>query len=193
MADNPIESSLDNTEVEYKMLISENDYRKLCEYFKPDIIHVQTNEYFETYDSQLKRRGYAIRIRTVENRFIMTIKKPRDAVSKFEYEREISTNNLQKLSEEDLNWAYSIIGLGKLDLKPLARFTTTRNLIPFSDQAELCIDKTEFSKHTDYELEFETRSADMNEEYFNHILKPFGLHYEKNCASKLARAVRDLN
>ena len=58
-------------------------------------------------------------------------------------------------------------------------------------QAELCFDYNEYGDNSDYEIEYEYKTEHDGKNKFNEILLEIGLHYEKNCSSKIARALAE--
>ena len=76
------------------------------------------------------------------------------------------------------------------NLHPTASFTTLRNVYAF-ENGELCLDKTYYKNHTDYEIEYEYTSDHDGIHFFNSILEKYGLKWAKNCPSKIARALND--
>lgn len=183
---------MNNMERELKTLVSKEQFEQLMTLVMPDECRIQINTYYDTPDGALKKQGIALRIRQIENSNILTMKKPLDAITKYEFERPVSASNLNELNQEEQQWIIDHLGEGH-DLKQLKTVvtTTTERCIKKTDDAEICLDKTDFAHHTDYEIEYEyTRDHDGISIYKN-LLNQIGITYEKNCPSKLARAVKD--
>ena len=107
----------------------------------------------------------------------------------YEFEKEISTENINEIEDpEILNW-FNQYRIPK-NLHPTANFTTLRNVYEF-ENGELCLDKTTFKNHIDYEIEYEYTSDHDGIQFFNSILDQYGLKWQKNCPSKIARAMND--
>lgn len=177
----------DNTERELKVLLTKEQYEKLLHSYDFDKTITQTNTYYDTEDSQLKNLGGALRIRNIGEQNILTLKLPQDAITKQEYEIPVHTSDIHELSPEEKKTITDHVDLKK-DVSPIARFTTIRNL-KYLPNAELCLDENHFGNVTDYELEYEYTTDHDGIQVLNDILKPLGLHFEKNGPSKLARAI----
>lgn len=182
---------MSDQERELKVLLTKENYEKLCTLIPCDEQRLQINTYYDTPDQALKARGFACRIRETQGKYILTIKKPLDSITKYEYEKEVSAPTVSELDPEDRSWMLEKISLGDIELHPFVTFETIRRITQL-ENAELSLDETHFPKHTDYEIEYEYRKDHNGISVFNQILERAGLQYEKNCMSKLARAVQDL-
>lgn len=183
-------------ERELKVLLSKEQADTLLKQntFKP--ARIQTNTYYDTDDLDLRKEGMALRIRTIKPDpgipdskpvHILTIKKPLDSITKYEYEREIHTDSLSGLNQEEQEWIRSHLSMNK-PLRPIAHFQTERSICELP-QAEYSIDHTVFDHHDDYEAEYEYRQDHDGIQAFNTILKPAGVKWTENGPSKIARAM----
>lgn len=179
-----------DTERELKILLTKEQYEKLRDLLPEAVCREQTNTYYDTADGLLKFHGFALRIRDVNGKHIMTVKKPMDSITKYEFEQVVSAGRFDDLPASEQQWGFEKLGLGQIELKPFISLTTLR-CMKKTDQAEICLDRTTFAHHTDYELEYEYTKDHDGISVFNELLSKVGLHYEKNCPSKLARAVID--
>ena len=175
-------------ERELKCLLTKEQYKSMINSYDFHINIHQTNTYYDTKDNYMKSIKGAIRIRTIEDTYIFTLKIRTDDITLIELEKEIKDNSIQTAfaDEEIKGWLqkYSI----PMDVEKIISFSTNRKMI-LLENAELCLDHTTFGNHSDYEIEYEyTKDHDGISE-FNKILVPFGLEYKKNCPSKLARAL----
>lgn len=179
-----------NTEQELKLLISEPVYQQMSTQLPFDRERIQINTYYDSPDGELKNKGWALRIRQTEGQNILTVKKPRSDQSKYEYERIIHTNDLQRLSQDEQQWLKDL----QIDTRLLLPFLQTKTLRKLwnTPDAEISLDHTWYGDQNDYELEYEFRSDHDGESMLNKILEPYHLRYEKNCPSKLARAAKAL-
>ncbi len=124
-----------------------------------------------------------------KNKKIFTLKIRKDEYTHYEFEKEISAENINEIEDpEILNW-FNQYQIPK-NLHPTASFTTLRNVYAF-ENGELCLDKTYYKNHTDYEIEYEYTSDHDGIHFFNSILEKYGLKWVKNCPSKIARALND--
>lgn len=192
---------MQDTERELKAMLSQEQADKLLKSSAFTETRVQKNTYYDNPDQSLKQNGMALRIRTIESdqvsnqkhpveaKYILTIKKPLDSITKYEYERPVHTNKLKDLNEEERSWVQDHLNADQtLDsLNPIASFTTTRHICQFPD-AEYSVDHTVFDHHEDYEAEYEYRKQHDGIKAFNRILSAAGLQWTKNGPSKIARA-----
>ena len=140
-------------------------------------------------EQDVKKQRGAVRIRTIQDKKIFTLKIRKDEYTHYEFEKEISAENINEIEDpEILNW-FNQYQIPK-NLHPTASFTTLRNVYAF-ENGELCLDKTYYKNHTDYEIEYEYTSDHDGIHFFNSILEKYGLKWVKNCPSKIARALND--
>lgn len=178
-----------NIERELKILVSEEIYEKIIHSYDFEKSRIQTNTYYDDENHSLKNKKGAMRIRTIQDKYIFTLKLRKDDYTHYEFEKEIHTNDINKIDDfEILDW------LKKYDLpkevKPIATFTTDRKVFVCA-RGEICADKTIYSSHTDYEIEYEYNCEHDGISFFNEFLAPFHMKYTKNCPSKIARAMND--
>lgn len=179
----------DNIERELKLLIDEKTYESIMKSYDFHIPIIQTNTYFDTENQDVKKQYGAVRIRTIQDKKIFTLKIKKDEYTHYEFEKEIFTNDIKEIDNpEILSW-FDQYQIPKA-LHPTASFTTLRNVYEF-ENGELCLDKTTFKNHIDYEIEYEYTSEHDGILFFNSILNKYGLKWQKNCPSKIARAMND--
>lgn len=173
----------DNIERELKLLINKQVYDNIMNSYDFHKSIIQTNTYFDTANQDVKKQHGAVRIRTIENKKIFTLKIKKDEYTHYEFEKEISTENINEIKDpEILNW-FNQYQIPK-NLHPTATFTTLRNVYEF-ENGELCLDKTTFKNHIDYEIEYEYTSDHDGIQFFNSILKQYGLNWQKIAPAKL--------
>ena len=130
----------DNIERELKLLINEKVYNELLHSYDFHNPITQTNTYFDTENQDVKKQRGAVRIRTIQDKKIFTLKIRKDEYTHYEFEKEISTENINEIEDpEILNW-FNQYQIPK-NLHPTASFTTLRNVYAF-ENGELCLDKT---------------------------------------------------
>lgn len=174
-------------ERELKILVSQDIYEKIIHSYDFTKPWKQTNTYFDTPDHSIKNQKGAVRIRTIGDRHIFTLKIRKDAITHIELEKDIDRSNMQSITDpEILNW-FKEYQINKEQLSPITTFSTVRQTYDF-EHGQLCADKTIFSNHIDYELEYEYFDQHDGISFFNQILEPFHITYIKNCPSKIARA-----
>ncbi|MDO4664344.1 MAG: CYTH domain-containing protein [Erysipelotrichaceae bacterium] len=185
---------MNNQERELKILLTKEQAMQLLNQIDFQKPRTQINTYYDNPAGFYKSQGIALRIRQIvgeqgNDQWILTIKKPLDAITKFEYEKETTAHTLEELSQEDINWIQSYIPMPN-DLQTLASFKTERWIYD-SNEAEISLDHTYFQHSDDYEIEYEYKSNSASIEAFNTLLNPLNIEFKKNCPSKLARAVQD--
>ena len=175
-------------ERELKCLLTKEQYENIMKsYDFPKKIY-QSNTYYDTKDGFLKSRKSAMRIRTIDSTFIFTLKIRKDDITLIELEKEIQDDTIEHAFEDEeiAGWLkqYDI----PTNVVPIVDFSTQRCLENL-ECAELCLDQTNFYNHIDYEIEYEYTKDHDGIAVFKHLLAKFNIEYEKNCPSKVARAV----
>ena len=117
----------DNIERELKLLINEKVYNELLHSYDFHNPITQTNTYFDTENQDVKKQRGAVRIRTIQDKKIFTLKIRKDEYTHYEFEKEISAENINEIEDpEILNW-FNQYQIPK-NLHPTASFTTLRNV-----------------------------------------------------------------
>ena len=75
---------MDHLEIEYKTLLTKNEYQQLLPLFSDITATKQTNYYIDTADFSIRDAKMALRIRTFETRAELTLKIPQQ-VGNMEY------------------------------------------------------------------------------------------------------------
>lgn len=174
-------------ERELKIGLTKEQYETLLHSYEFDHSIRQVNTYYDDPEQILKNAGGAVRIRQIGDQNILTLKLPKDSITKYEYEMPVAESSIDNLSDEERKLIDDHIRLAG-SLHPIASFTTIRNIKKL-DYAELCLDQNDFGSVTDYELEYEYTRDHDGISVLNQILAPLGLKFEKNGPSKLARAI----
>lgn len=159
-------------EIEYKSRIDKNDYTLLMETYKnKGSIVEQTNYYFDTPDYYYNlEKNATIRIREKEGTYTLTIKSPgQDAFI------EESTSLTGDEFKDFINH-----GITKKDFSLdkhvyfMVSLTTIRFTMPYKNGL-ICIDKSHYLKHVDYEIEYETshpkHKLDLEDFLSNHHIE----------------------
>lgn len=136
-------------EIEYKTLLTHDEYQTLNTHFNFERIIEQTNIYFDA-DQALFNKKMMCRVRILEGKFKFTLKIPQDeGVLEYEFDMPSLDLNHPKL--------VSILKphIGNLkNLKEVGQSHTLRKIYS-DDYGEWCLDYNAFSNHNDYELEYE--------------------------------------
>lgn len=184
-------------EIEFKNLLTEQEYKKLLDFFKLDPSQgiVQTNHYFETKDFQLKSKSSALRIREKDNLFQLTLKEPHpegllethDPLTKAEAKSWIDgeiipkphvANQLNQLSIDFAKLRYG----GAL---------STRRIETVYKETVIVLDYSTYNGNTDYELEIEAKDKLHGEAVFNEIINELAIT-KKETPNKIERFYKSL-
>ncbi len=198
-------------EIEIKLkLDSFMDYLKLVGFLgqiESEDHHI--NGFFDSEDRHLRKGGWALRVRAENHRGVVTVKSiPRQAglaVVRQEIEAEIPRSvamEVLELHTDVLDLPVMPVQFIKgefpgVHLARLIQFNNTRQkkLFRIGDHNYLLeIDKTEYSDgSSDYELEIElndTGRVEVVEAHLRKLFQTLGIPFEKQCESKLARALQ---
>jgi uncharacterized protein YjbK len=178
-----------SVEVEFKTLLSKEEYERLMEQFKGNRMDLQTNHYFDTSRFSLKALDASLRVRERESLELTLKRKKGYIIQEFnlpitkEIFEEIKTTGV--LPEGELkNEVNNLIGEQKinnfLSLSTLRMFFSYNNGVLF-------IDKSHYLGITDYELEYEAKSYHAGKKEFVQIINELGIQYRKS-EKKVKRA-----
>ena len=70
---------MNHLEIEFKALLTKEEYHSLEDFFKDQPPIRQTNHYIDTPDHAIRNHRMALRIRTLADRAELTLKVPQDA------------------------------------------------------------------------------------------------------------------
>lgn len=174
-------------EKEYKILLSKEDFTKLCSYYKDLKFIKQVNTYFDTNDHAIQQMHGAMRIREKSGIYIFTLKMHSDAgLMEHECTVPMDTMDVFNLPEiKKLLDMYQIHG-------PFCKtaICVTERAVVETENAELCFDINEFHNGiVDYEIEYEYKKEHDGLKVFNDILSQIRISYTSNCISKIKRAL----
>ena len=176
-------------ETELKAIISENQYNMLETKFLWDSIKEQTNSYYISPDNSLKRNGITFRIRTIDNKHTIQIKKhpAKDRALQISDESEYEIDHIPyEFNQDEVN-AYTGISV---PVSLIGELTTLRHSFMFSDGVEICLDKSFYLGQTDYEIEIEYTKPIPDELFAK--LSDIGIDFSKKCVGKFSRFMNRL-
>ncbi len=176
-------------ERELKCMLTKEEFDHILSSYDFPILIDQINTYFDTSDQLVRKEGCAIRIRRIKDRFIFTLKKRTDPITLIELENDVSSDDIEEITDPKIISWCDQYHIPLRDLKPVTSIRTVRHLMK-TEKAEICLDHTYFSHTQDYEIEYEYLQDHDGIRAFNEFLKPFGLQFKKNCSSKIARAMK---
>lgn len=162
-------------EIEYKTLLTEQEYLSLNTAFQYESINDQTNIYYDDTKRTLFNLGMMCRVRLLDDTFEFTLKIPQDT-GVLEYEVMLDSLNLNDPQVEKILQPY-ISNLA--ELKEVGRSRTIRKI--HSDiYGEWCLDENHFSHHDDYELEYELHEAHPKAyEHYLQKLRELNIEFKK--------------
>lgn len=177
----------EHIEKEYKVMLSEKQFQKLCDLLGNPKPVRQENRYYDTEDWQIRRQFGSMRIRTVNGMHIFTLKIRRNADTVTEYEMPVNENSLWALHSHKVQELLKQCGI-TAPLQEIGRLTTWRAK-KVTEDAEICLDYNEYREQYDYEVEYEYLRPHDGLKAFQELLDQIGAKYEGNCRSKVMRAV----
>jgi len=175
---------LQNIEIEYKNLLTKNEYKRLLSALPfPEKGMKQINYYFETADLQLARKKCALRIREKNNKYTLTIKEPHPdgilethaTLTEEEAEQWIKGKPVLKPTIEQ---QLRSLQISPKELISYGNLTTFRRSI-LIDRCELVIDHSKYNDRHDFELELEAPDQKTGKALFQNILKTYNIQQRK--------------
>lgn len=165
-----------NIEIEFKNMLSKEEYLMLIDFFKiqENDIFTQENHYFDTHDFSLKEYGAALRIRQKDGMYEMTLKQPCN-------EGLLETN--QQLTKEEASLAFTNgelpygmikdlvlkMGISLSDFEYFGSLLTKRAEIEYKEGL-LVLDYSCYLNKEDFELEYEVRNYQDGQTIFLQLL-----------------------
>ncbi len=178
-------------EIEFKTLLTKEEYVKLCSKFQDCKRNLQINYYFDTSRFTLKASDIGLRVRMLDkDRYVITLKKKKgyalqeinETISKEIFDEFLSTGivPIEEIAKE-----LEDVIKGQI-LKNYMSLSTYRIGFPYK-KGYLAIDKCKYVDTIDYELEYEATSYEAGKREFVEIVREFGIVYKKS-QPKIKRA-----
>ena len=186
--------AMNHLEIEFKTLLTKEEYDSLKDFFKEQPPIRQTNHYIDTPDQAIRNHRMALRIRTLADRAELTLKVPQEA-GHFEYNQALTFDQVEdflskkKLPQGEIASFLTDLGIPLVALDVWGSLETERRekRIP---KGLLAFDRSRYNSIEDYELEMEVDAA-SDETYFHEFLKEKQIEY-KPAKSKVARLAQSL-
>lgn len=183
-----------NIEIEAKVLLSKEDFDKVCEFLHADKLRriTQTNHYVDSKDEILRQFGFGLRIREKDD-FTLTLKAPLSEGT-LEKNQEITWKQYESLlhrqvfPEGDIKEFLEMLGIKVDSLMILTSLTTVRISSMFEDN-EVVLDQNTYDSTIDYEVEAENTSIQLAEDILKRLCDSAKVPYSPNKLSKHARAM----
>ena len=179
-----------NIELEYKVLVSKEQFYDLYNHYNKPTFFTQVNVYYDTFHLDIRKMRGAMRIRDVDGDHIFTLKLP-SVIGVMEFEKSLPENKLESLQDEEI-----LTLLQKNHIQgPFRELTTlkTQRAIINTGYAELCFDISSYGDTTDYEIEYEYIKDHDGLKAFQEIMDTIHVTYTGNCISKIQRALLAAN
>ena len=180
------------TEIEFKNLITSDQFKQIRDSLFIDITpFYQTNFYIDTEDLQIRKNILMLRIRELEDRFVLTLKVPNEAHVITEYHQILDESVLEKTNIDESDLGADIINVLKernIDtntLKIQGQLETIRYERTYKNGL-LVLDESQYFGETDYELEFEAKNVSDGKVVFNEILD----HYDIQRTEEVVKSER---
>ena len=172
-------------EIEYKNLLSKQDFERLLQFFKiePNQFFTQQNHYFDTEDFALKSQGTALRIREKNETFELTSKQPavegkletNQAITKQEAELFLKDGQFPAGAVQDI---IKQAGLNPLQFNYFGTLRTDRAEVNYRGGL-IVLDHSFYAGKEDYELEYEVEDAQAGQKIFIELLETLNIPQQK--------------
>ena len=184
-----------NTEIEFKTMLSKNEYNELLQTLTYQQEIQQENFYFDTPNQLLKQNRMGLRVRIFPHNAELTLKIPKNDNELIEMNHQLTDSEFKKfkkslslpyydkianyLAEQNINYD---------DLQLFARLATHRYVNQLTSDATIMLDKSSYYGMIDYELEMEVNDRNRGSKLFFSFLKEYNITYRK-ADNKIARAL----
>ncbi len=183
-------------EIEAKVLVSQDQYRKLTHQFKDCPRYQQTNYYIDNDERILAKEGIALRIREKNGKYVLTLKTPlsqgllekNESIDEEAFKAFLEKGEFPNVDEVRF---LTMLDIDVSSLKILTSLTTDRVDVNYKDGL-LSIDRNFYSGKTDYEIEFEYNSMDAAERILADLLREHDIPFHINKTPKVRRALKAL-
>lgn len=170
-------------EIEFKNMVTEEEFQTLCNAFSISGFTKQVNHYFETPDFSLKAAGSALRIRHKNETYTLTLKQPAE-IGLLETHQSLTAQEAQTIMETNKLLTGSVadqlhaLQIPVSDLVYMGSLTTERAEIIFKG-GTLVFDHSFYYNHDDYELEYEVQDEATGKEAFLALLNQYHIPIRK--------------
>ena len=177
-------------EIEYKTLLTKDEFNRLNNQFSHVAPVTQTNYYFDSENFDMKANRMSLRIRTLPNRAEITLKIPKE-VGNLEYNYNLSVADAKEIIKSgkfpDVDFLNLIEenGVKLSSLKNFGSLTTTRRET-MTKIGLMALDSNQYAGIKDYELELEVENAEQGKKDFDNFLAEHTIDF-KYANSKVAR------
>jgi uncharacterized protein YjbK len=187
-----------NIEIEAKILVNEKEFNLLKSLLKIEekLKVVQTNYYIDDPIGSLRKYGFALRIRELNQTFTLTLKSPM-AEGTLEKNQTL-TEQAYLFYKTKKNFPLGLIknflemfGFDTTKLQIITQLTTERYETKFENR-HVCLDKNSYHGLIDFEVESEESSLKHAAETLKLLCEKANIDYKANHISKYARAIKTM-
>lgn len=177
-------------EIEYKTLLTKDEFNRLNSQFSHVTPITQTNYYFDSINFDMKANHMSLRIRTLPHHAELTLKIPKE-VGNLEYNHTLSVPKAKeivktgKLPDVDFLTLIEDRGIRRSTLKNFGSLTTIRRET-MTKIGLMALDSNQYADIKDYELELEVTDAEQGKKDFDQFLSDHAIDF-KYAKSKVAR------
>lgn len=172
-----------NLEIEFKTLITSDDFSRLVNYFelKEEHFFVQTNYYFDTPNFLLKEKQMGLRVRILSTHAEITLKIPEkiglleitDVISLDKAQQIISTNTLPNIGNVFNQLQSLMIDRHLFNIIGCLKTKRAEKKLP---QGLLVLDESWYNQHHDFELELEVVESVLGKQNFHELLDQLNIN-----------------
>ena len=174
-----------NIEIEFKNLLSEQEFNRLLDHFHVDSANFfkQENHYFDTDDFSLKQLGCALRIREKREGFEMTLKQPHpegilETNEKINHKSAQSLLSGAPLQGGVVKEQLTQMNINTDQLHYFGSLVTERTEFDYMDGL-LVLDSSIYLNVQDYEVEYEVTNREKGEAVFLNLLSELNIPLRK--------------
>jgi adenylate cyclase len=172
---------MEEVEIEFKNMLTEEEFNRIKDGLslaESDFFQ-QINDYLDTEDFSLKKKGCALRIRRKQGIYELTLKQPHttglletsDQLSRDEADRILGSG---AFPEGSVKARLIEIGISPEKLRHVGTLSTNRAERQW-EEGLICLDKSSYFQKIDYELEYEVTDEKRGRERFCELLNRFGI------------------
>lgn len=166
-------------EIEFKNIITEEEYKKLLSIFSisEEQFALQENFYFDTANFDLKQAGMALRIREKHDTYTLTLKQPvergiLETHQKLSNRQAESLLNGGTLIQGQIADIISQLSIQTDEIKYFGSLKTKRVEFEYNNGL-LVLDMSSYLNFTDYEVEYEVTDEKIGQVNFHALLQTY--------------------
>ncbi len=180
-------------EIEAKVLLKEEGYRRLRKLYQLYPSYCQINYYIDTEDGLMRKEGFGLRVREKNGNYEMTLKAPlsqgfleKNCTWNAEMFHDFEENGT--FPEGDIKRFLTMCDIPVEKLRIRTSLMTTRVDVPYQG-GKLSIDENHYSGIVDYEAELEYSNEKDAERLLYELLNNTGIEYTISNKTKVTRAL----